>query len=181
VVRPGEPALRALLEAFGESMLRPDGALDRRRLAELVFSDPSARRRLEAILHPAILAEMRQRLESLRRQPEPPPVVIAVLPLLFEAGCEPMVDGVLVVAASREEQIRRLMARDRLSREEALKRLEAQWPLAEKIAHADWVIDSEADAETLDVRIRELLAAWLTAGGEGAGQTQEGRAARPAN
>lgn len=181
VVRPGKPALAAVLEAFGQQMLRPDGTLDRRRLGEAVFADQTARRRLEAILNPAILAEMGRQIEALRRQPQPPPLVIAVLALLFEARCEAMVDGVLVVSASREEQIRRLMARDGLSRQEAVRRLEAQMPLAEKTARADWVIDTETDAEAVNARVQALLSTWLSANGASAGLAQEGPGDGPAN
>jgi len=181
VVQPGQPALAAVVEAFGEQMLRGDGTLDRRRLGEAVFADPAARRRLETILHPAILGEMGRRIESLRRRPHPPPLLIAVLPLLFEAGCEAMVDGVAVVSASRREQIRRLRARDGLSRQEAVQRLEAQMPLEEKTARADWVIDTEAGPEAVDARVETLLAGWLSADGASASPAQEGSDCGPAN
>jgi dephospho-CoA kinase len=180
VVRPGEPALQAVVAAFGREMLQPDGALDRRRLAERVFADPAARRRLEAILHPAILREMGRQTESLRRLPDPPPVVIAVIPLLFEARCEGTVDGILVVSAGREEQIRRLMARDGLTREQALQRLQAQWPLEEKAARADWVIDSEAGPEAVEARVDALLSEWLAASA-GCCRAQEGHRNGPSN
>jgi dephospho-CoA kinase len=181
VVRPGEPGLAAVVEAFGQGMLRSDGTLDRRRLGRLVFADPAARRRLEAILHPAILEAMRRRLDALRRQPEAPPLVIAVVPLLFEAGCESLADGVLLVSASREEQVRRLVARDGLTREEALQRLEAQMPLEEKAGRADWVIEGETDTETANARIDALLAAWLSESRAGTGLAEKGKPGKPAN
>lgn len=181
VVAPGQPTLEAVAQAFGEGVLGPDGALDRARLAGIIFSDAAARERLNAIMHPAILSEMGRQIESLRRQPQQPAVAVAVLPLLFEAHCEPLVDGVLVARVSPQEQIRRLMARDGLGRDEAQRRVKAQMPLEEKTARADWVIDTETDAETLSDSLEGLLTAWREAGRGGGFQGQEGPEGGPAN
>jgi dephospho-CoA kinase len=181
VVEPGQPALAEIVQVFGRGILRRDGTLDRGRLGRIVFSDPAQRRRLEGIVHPAILARMERQIAGLRARQTPPPVVLAVLPLLFEAGCEGLVDGVLVASVSPEEQVRRLTARDGLSRAEAMARIAAQMPLEEKEARADWVVNTEVDPETLQADVDRLLAAWLSMGRRGACQAQEGPRGGPAN
>ena len=124
---------------------------------------------------------MERQIQALRERPQPPPVVLAVLPLLFEAGCQRLVDGVLVASVSPQAQLRRLMARDGLSREEAQERIAAQMPPDEKAARADWVIDTEADPQALEGQVEALLGAWLSAGRKGASQAQEGPQDGPAN
>ncbi|MDR7416131.1 MAG: dephospho-CoA kinase [Armatimonadota bacterium] len=143
VVEPGQPALDEIAEAFGRDFLTPDGRLDRRKLAGVVFSDPEARRRLNAILHPRILARLRERLRELAGL-RPQTVVVVDLPLLFDV---PMPEferlDAIVVYATPATQLRRLMSRDGLSEEEAEARLRAQVPLEEKLGRARWVVDNE--------------------------------------
>lgn len=157
VTAPGTPALQEIEQAFGPQMLTAQGTLDRKRLGSLVFGDESARRRLEQITHPRIMAEMRQRLEQLRGAPHPPPVAVAVIPLLYEAGVQDEVDVVVVVTASPQEQLRRLMQRDGLSREQAQARLRAQLPLADKERRADFVVDT---AGRLEDTARQVAKLW---------------------
>jgi len=173
VTAPGSPALQEIIGAFGPEILTAQGTLDRKRLGSLVFSDEPARRRLEAITHPRILAEMRRRLEQLRRRPQPPPVALAVIPLLYEVGAESEVDTVVVVSVPAAEQVRRLMAREGLSREQAQARVQAQMPVAEKERRADFVIQAwgsrEETAEQAAKLWQRLIAGpagELTAGAE---------------
>ena len=107
VVAPGRPGLRRIVEAFGPEVLDARGALDRRRLRGLVFADATQRQRLEAILHPLILAEMNRRAEKAGG-----PYQILVIPLLVESAGDVAVDRVLVVDSPVELQISRLLARD---------------------------------------------------------------------
>lgn len=147
VTAPGSPALDEIVEAFGRDMVSSGGTLDRRRLGSLVFCQAQARRRLEEITHPRIRAEMIRRLDELRRQPQPPAVAVVVIPLLYESGSERDVDVVVVVTAPPEEQVRRLMTRDGLSRDEAQARVSAQMPTQEKAQRADFVIDASGSIE----------------------------------
>jgi dephospho-CoA kinase len=143
LVEPGQPALDEIAEAFGRDFLTSDGRLDRRKLAGVVFSDPQARRRLNAILHPRILGRLRERLRELAAL-RPQTVVVVDLPLLFDVSMPEFEQlDAIVVYATPATQRRRLMIRDGLSEEEAEARLQAQVPLEEKLARARWVVDNE--------------------------------------
>lgn len=164
VVEPGEPAYRAIVEVFGDGVVRQDGSLDRKALGRIVFADSEARKVLEKITHPAI-AERAARLMERERQ-RGTPVVFYEVPLLIEAGLVATVDEVWLVSVSCEVQLERLMKRDGISREEALRKISAQMPLHEKAAYADVIIDNSGlQEETTDrvrrewARLQERLAA----------------------
>lgn len=158
VVEPGTEAHRKIVETFGKDILRADGTIDRRQLGAIIFKDPVARRRLNAMTHPEIRRRIHDQVEHLRAS-DPEAIVIIDVPLLLDTtGPEALdLDGVIVVTAPRETQITRLMARDKLTREEAEQRLAAQRPVAEKAAEADWVIDNSRSVE--ETR-RQVQALW---------------------
>ena len=154
VVAPGEAAYHAIVAEFGEGILNPDRTINRLALGNLVFADPEARRRLEDITHPAIRRRAEQRLADLRR--DGTQVVFYVAPLLIEAGAASRVDEVWVVYADRETQIRRLIERDKIGRNEALQRIEAQMPMEEKKKFGRIVIDNQGTPEEMERRVREI-------------------------
>jgi dephospho-CoA kinase len=160
----GAPLLAALAEAFGREILRPDGSLDRARLGELVFRDARARARLEALVHPAVGAEMARRIAAARAAGAP--LVILDIPLLFEVGGRQRagVEAVILVWARAEQQIERQLARDGCTREEAERRLAAQRPIDEKRALADFVIDNSGSFADTERQVRELHARLHTPG-----------------
>lgn len=159
VVAPGGPVLEQLVAAFGEDILKADGSLDRHCLGDLVFSDPSARDRLNAIIHPAIAALSVTRLQELRAAA---PLIVYEAPLLFEVGAETRVDKVLVVTIDPEVQLARLMERDRLDQQSAQQRIDAQMAQEQKIAHADYVIDNSASQEETMAQVERLWPVLLT-------------------
>lgn len=159
VVEPGGPVLEQLVAAFGEDILKADGSLDRQCLGDLVFSDPSARERLNAIIHPAIAALSVTRLQELRAAA---PLIVYEAPLLFEVGAETRVDKVLVVTIDPEVQLARLMERDRLDQQSAQQRIDAQMAQEQKIAHADYVIDNSASKEETMAQVERLWPVLLT-------------------
>lgn len=156
VVEPGQPALDAVVDAFGASVLGPDGRLDRPRLRERIFADPSARRRLESILHPAIRREMERQSRAAGG-----PYQVLVIPLLVEGGERDHVDRVLVVDVPRDTQIERLVRRDGASREQAEAALRAQASREARLAFADDVIDNTADPAALGARVGLLHEKYL--------------------
>lgn len=160
VTKPGTPALQEIARAFGPEILTPQGTLDRKRLGSLVFRDERSRRWLEQITHPSIRAELRRRLDALRRGPQPPAVAVAVIPLLYEAGAEGEVDVVAAVVAPAAEQVRRLMARDGLALHEAEARVAAQAPADEKSRRADFVLDASGTIEETAEQAAKLWQ-WL--------------------
>ena len=143
VVEPGTETYHQVVEAFGPEVVRADGTLDRRRLGKVVFEDPSARVRLNALTHPAIRRRIWERIADVRHD-DPEALVIVDIPLLLDTvGPETFdLDGVIVVTATPDLQITRTMKRDGLTREEAQRRVDAQRPVALKAAEADWVIDN---------------------------------------
>lgn len=161
-VAPGTPALRALTAAFGTAILNAAGELDRGALAQLVFADPAARERLNAITHPAIAGLAEARLRELRAQNVP--LVVYEAALLFEAGAEQRVDRVLVVTVDPDIQRQRLVARDRLETTDAQARMAAQWPQAEKVIRADYVIDNSGSVEETRHQITALHHLLLSGG-----------------
>lgn len=140
VVQPGQPALAEITAAFGPGVLQPDGTLDRKALGARVFADPAERARLNAITHPRIAAAVQARLEELRRAGAA--IAIYEAALIVENKLHQGLDGLIVVAVDEETQIERTVRRDELTREQALARIRAQAPLGDKVAVADWVIDT---------------------------------------
>jgi dephospho-CoA kinase len=155
-VAKGTPGLAAVVAAFGEGVLGPDGELDRRRMAERIFSDPSARARLESIVHPRVRALFRRECERLACEGNA--VAFYDVPLLYEVGLDREVDLVTVVWAPREAQVARLGARDALTRSQAEARLAALIPIDEKAARADVVVVNDGDRAELAGKAARLLA-----------------------
>lgn len=155
VVKPGTPAHAELVAAFGPDILWPDGTINRRRLATLVFEDPRARRVLDDITHPRLRQRVSEILDGLRR--EGARVVVYAGALLLEAGLEGLVDEVWVVSVDPDTQLQRLMARDGLSREQALARMRAQASMKEKADRAAVVIDNSGGPHDTE---RQVQAAW---------------------
>ncbi len=160
VVAPGEPAWRAIVEEFGSDVALPDGQLDRKRLGALVFADPARRKVLEAITHPAILARRQAILDTWAAEGFGELVVLDI-PLLIELGMAAQVDRVALVYAEREMQLERLMRRDGFDPAEAERRLASQMPLADKVRHAQYVIDNSGRPEETAAQVRAVHAALL--------------------
>lgn len=158
VVEPGEPALTEIVAAFGEEILLEDGSLNRKKLGDLIFHDPSKRAILNGIIHPAIRKEMlRQRDEWLNNGAE---VVIMDIPLLFESKLQHFVEKILVVSLSEEKQLERLMERNQLNEEEARARISSQLPLSVKEECADAVIYNESTLEKTEQQLNYILKEW---------------------
>ena len=152
LVEPGQAALADIVTEFGPSCLDGDGRLHRARLRERVFSDPAGRRRLEAILHPRIRAVARERIAALTATP----YCLVVIPLLAETGMTDLVDRVLVVDAPEAEQVRRVMARDRIDAIQARAILAAQTQRDARLALADDILENGGALVELDRRIAAL-------------------------
>ena len=161
VVEPGQPALAEVAKAFGPDVLDADGRLDRRRLRERIFADPTARQRLEAILHPAIRAEM----ERQSREADGPYQML-VIPLLTEGKRRDHVDRVLLVDVPEELQVQRLMMRDGVTHEQARASLNAQATRAERLAMADDVIRNTGRVDDLREEVAKMHGKYLALAAE---------------
>ncbi|NLZ92554.1 MAG: dephospho-CoA kinase [Firmicutes bacterium] len=147
VMEPGQPAYEKILQYFGENILQTGGQINRKKLAELVFNNEKERKLLEQVTHPEIHQLMLNHLQAAQLQG----VTIAVVevPLLFETDFHKDVDYVVVVTATVEQQLLRLMNRSNLTKDQAYKRLAAQMPLEEKVKRADFVVNNSGTiAET---------------------------------
>jgi dephospho-CoA kinase len=152
VVLPGTPGHAAVVQRFGREVLDPRGTLDRRRLGAIVFTDPSARRDLEAIVHPAVQQATDDWFAALDAGVHP--FAIADIPLLFEVGRERAFDTSIVVACDPETQVKRVIARDGLTEGEARQRLAAQMPIDEKVRRADFVVWTDGTTEETNTQVR---------------------------
>lgn len=152
VVAPGTPGLRAVVEAFGPEYLDAEGALDRPRLAALVFQDPSARERLNAVVHPLVAAAAAERLADAPADA----VVVHDVPLLVETGMAPLFDVVVVVDTARETQLERLVARRGMTRQDAEARVNAQATREQRLAAADHVVRNDGSLRELEEQVARL-------------------------
>ncbi len=155
VVLPGSDGLEAVVDRFGSEVLSAAGELDRRRLAEIVFSDPEALRDLEEITHPRIRTVATARLQEALSVASGP--VIYDCPLYFEAGVDEAGFGpVLLIAAPDELCLARVMERDSLSREQAEARLREQLPMEEKRASAEIIVENSGSMQELESALKDL-------------------------
>lgn len=155
VVEPGTPAWRAIVRAFGKTVLNPDHTLNRRAISALVFANPTKLRRLERIIHPRVAREQAKLTRQAARE-DPRAVVIYDVPLLFEAGIERRVKKIVVVTADRQTQITRLKRRNGFTRAEALRRIRSQMPIKLKRAEADYLLDGTTARSHLLVKVRRI-------------------------
>jgi dephospho-CoA kinase len=159
VVEPGEPALAAIAAEFGPDVLRADGTLDRKRLGAIVFADPTRRRRVEAITHPAIRERFLARLAELEAR-DFAGIVVWDAPVMIESGGYQAMDRLVVVVTDPATQRARALARDG-DAADAERKIASQMPLAEKAKLADYVIDNSGDRAATESRTREVHAALL--------------------
>jgi dephospho-CoA kinase len=161
---PGGELLERIVETFGPDYLLASGELDRARLGELVFNDPAQRQRLNTIVHPAVGRETTRQLEAHRAANVP--VVVLDIPLLFEVrrpgtpAAHPT-DFVVLVYATEDTQLARILARDDLKADEAMARIKSQIPIEEKREQADVVIDNAGAWDATEKQVRELYAEWV--------------------
>jgi dephospho-CoA kinase len=153
VVAKGSPALLDITREFGPDMLDPDGTLDRRAMARLVFADADARRKLEQIIHPRVRERELQLLATFRDSP----LIVLDIPLLYETGAEDICDQVVVVAIDEVARRERLMQSRSMGPEEITARLAAQMPQEQKRERADYVIDNSGTMEQTREQVARLI------------------------
>lgn len=155
VVEPGELAYLKIVQHFGEHILQEDRTINRKALGAIVFTHPEERKVLEEITHPIILDEMQRQAKAALLSGIPR--VFFDVPLLIEINMHKQVDKVVVVYTDEETQLQRLMERDRLSKEEALKRMKAQMPIDEKVKYADYIIENDGTIAELEMKVKRLI------------------------
>jgi len=157
VVEPGKKAWKAIIDHFGEEILLPDQHINRKKLGNLIFQNKEKRMELNEITHPIILAEILTRAEELQKHHQQ---VIVDIPLLFESKREPLFDQIIVVYVNKSIQLQRLMARDQISKEEALQKINAQMSLESKKEKADIVIYNDQDLSKTEQQVLTIIRQW---------------------
>ncbi len=160
LMSPGRPAWKEIVARFGQEVLLPDESIDRARLGRTVFSDPRARRFLNKLLHPLVLAEERRLIAGLEREGRTA-IFISEAALTIEAGYSRFYDKVIVVHCPEGVQVRRLMEREGIAEEEARKRIGVQMPGEEKLRHADYVIEASGSLRETIEQTERVYAALL--------------------
>jgi len=155
VVEPGEPAWKEIVGEFGKDILEPGGAIDRKRLGDIVFGDEARRKRLNEITHPRIMERIRGLVRGYEKEKAPVVMIEAAL-IVEKGGLKDLIDTLIVVTADEETQIRRLMEGKGYSREEAVSRLRAQMPAREKMIHGDYIIDNSGSLEDTRARAKAV-------------------------
>ncbi|MBD2441469.1 dephospho-CoA kinase [Nostoc sp. FACHB-110] len=147
-VAVGSPILTAIAQHYGEQILLPDGNLNRQKLGEIIFNHPSQKQWIENLIHPYVKQCFLQAIAEATTK-----TLILVIPLLFEAQMTNLVTEIWVVSCTPEKQLQRLIQRNHLSYEQAQARINSQFPLAEKVACADVVLDNSS---TLDILLNQI-------------------------
>ena len=155
LVQPGKPALKEIVEFFGDFILELDGTLNREKLAEIIFQDVNKKKALEVILHPKII-EKEQEEYSIIRANDPSAIVIIDAALLIESGNFKCVDKVIVVQSSEEQQVKRILSRSSLTYNQILARIKNQMSLADKNKYADFILDNRLQPEDLMKNVVEV-------------------------
>lgn len=149
LLKPGTDTTRDVIETFGQEVAGGADSVDRAKLRQLVFDNPPARNRLEAIIHPRVREEIRNQVSALTE-----PYCIVVIPLLFESGQQDLVDRVLVVDASIEQQRKRASTRD--NADDIDKIIQSQISREQRLARADDVLENTGDTKSLEQKVSEL-------------------------
>ena len=152
--KPDTELWRQVVAAFGRQIVTPDGNIDRKKLGNIVFGNAESLSRLNQMMHPRMYDMVKAQLEEYRRQGTR--VVVLEAPLLLEAGWTPLVDEVWVTTAFESTVLKRLEGRAGLSRAESLARIRSQLPSAERVRHADVVINTDCDLDEVKVKVKEL-------------------------
>jgi dephospho-CoA kinase len=163
VMLPDGEAYDGIVREFGTEILNADGTIDRRKLAALVFPEgqPGERlAKLNALVHPAVRARTHAELEAFERA-HPDGIAVVEAAILIETGSYREYEKLIVAVCSVEQQIERAMSRDGMTREEVLNRLSRQMPLAEKVRHADYVIDTSGTKESTIAQTKMVYEALL--------------------
>ncbi|ANU23666.1 dephospho-CoA kinase [Planococcus donghaensis] len=158
VVEPGSETLEQIKQAFGPEVISSDGSMNRAKVGEIIFNDPVSRKTLNDIIHPAIRQEMlKQRYELLEQGYK---TIIMDIPLLFESRLQYLVDKILVVSVTEENQFKRLVERNGFSEKEAKARINSQLPMSVKEDGADAVIYNNGTLEETKQQLSRILENW---------------------
>jgi dephospho-CoA kinase len=156
LVKKDEPAYEEIIDVFGKDILDKDGNIKRDELAEIVFNNNKLLTDLENIIHPRVIKAFHNKINEIKKK-YPHKVIVMDVPLLIESNMHKMADEIWIVAVNKEEQIKRLINRDNISYEEALRKIENQMSLEDKLKYADKVINTEKSIKETE---KEIVNLW---------------------
>lgn len=159
VMTPEGMAYPKVVEYFGEGILNPDRTIDRKKLRNLVFNDDEARKKLESIVHPAIMTTEAKIVGEIKGKDDSA-IILTQAALCVETGGYKRFEGLIIVYCEPQEQLKRVMARDNISEEDALKIIRTQMPIEEKLKYADFIVNNSGTLEEMEEdvkRVYELL------------------------
>jgi len=156
VVEPDKPAWREIIDYFGPKILSYDRTLNRSALAKIIFSDDKSRKILESFTHPRIFEERDILIKAIKEK-DPSSIVIIDFPLLFELGLNKKFDKVILVYVKRDIQLKRIIKRDGLEKEEVERRLDAQILIEEKRSFSDYIINNEGSLNNTRDQVRNII------------------------
>ncbi len=152
LVAPGTPLLEQIIQSFGAEYLREDGSLDRKSLAECVFSQPEQKQILEALIHPQVREHIQQQLDQRLTEP----YVIVVIPLLLETGYHDLIDRILVVDCTPEQQLQRVLQRDQREPAQIERIMRQQVSREQRLVQADDVLNNSTDPADTQTQVEKL-------------------------
>jgi dephospho-CoA kinase len=155
ILKKNSHVFRKIIACFGDKILTKSKNIDRKKLAQIIFNDPLKRKKLNSITHPIIISKIFEEIEKLRKKNYK--IIALEIPLLIETGFFKMVDFVIIVYAKKTDQIQRLIARDRLTRIDAIKRINSQMSYTIKRKYADYVIDNSRDISYTKKQVKDLI------------------------
>jgi dephospho-CoA kinase len=155
VMQPGGEAFEPVVREFGPAILGPDGSIDRKRLAALVFNVPERLAALNRLVHPPVVRRQDRMMEEIAAR-DPGAIVVVEAAVMIEAGTYKRLDKIVLAICTEEQQVERAMRRSGLSRQEALARIRSQMPLEEKRRFADYLIDTSGTEEETLRQVREV-------------------------
>ena len=155
LVQPGKPALKEIVDFFGDFILELDGTLNREKLAEIIFQDVNKKKALEVILHPKIIEKEQEEYPIIRAN-DPSAIVIIDAALLIESGNFKCVDKVIVMQSSKEQQVKRILSRSFLTYNQVVARIKNQMSLVDKNKYADFILDNRLQPEDLMKNVVEV-------------------------
>ena len=158
IVKPQQKAWKKIVQNFGVEILKDNQEINRKKLAKIVFSNQEKLNLLNQITHPVIIEVMKEQLNQISKQTSEDVICMIDAPLLFEAHIEHMMDNIIVVFINEKEQMTRLLQREGLSKDDAIKRMRAQIPIEDKVHLADYVIDNSFSIEQTKEQVFRL---WL--------------------
>lgn len=156
IVHPGGKVIKTIEETFGTDVINSDGSLNRRKLAGIVFADEDQLMLLNAITHPALLAEVKSRLDEIKDSYGDSAVVVVDAAVLIEAQMVPLCDYVIVPECGEEKRVERIMLRDALTREQTVERVRAQKDISYFKAYADFVVNTDGNIEDTMMQIDRI-------------------------